>query len=396
MSSVNDYSKWVSALLQASYLPRQEGDAKANENVVLSHELWTDLTTPRTIMHPSTNFFPDVNPSPDYPNISPELYALGWVVGTNYMYPGETILHHSGCIPGFGAHVFLLPKHKFGVVVAANTQMGGNKLAEQVGRELIGKKIGVVKDERRCEGKFAPKKEDSASDLELTGKNREGAVEVAAPSITAAPQRTSDIREGSWSAMPEHFDAQSMCGMYTHGAYGQIEVSVAPSSASLRSKDATLHDARIIRSDQNYEPSGCDSDFVMHAVLQGVRTWKTSILLHPPPHAAKSVQTDDRTFLTLEKLWQHGSLTHDYVPRLPAGHGKVDDAKCPFKQEALLQTMQTIPCGACFEHLSNGKKRLGMVLANTEFTEATTREEDVKDLPLEDWQMKMVWFDKIE
>jgi len=398
VSSVNDYSKWVSALLKASSPTEQKVDAKGDEGVVVSQELWTELTTPRTIVLPSMNFFPDVNPSLDYANISPELYALGWAVGSNYMYAGQIIVHHSGGMPGFGTHVFLLPKHKFGVVIAANTQMEGNKLAEQVGRELIGRKIGIGKDERRREGNFAPKQEGSVSNMSSTNKNKEDTAEATATSIIGAPERASDVRQMSRSAIPEHFDAQSMCGMYSHGAYGQLEVNAAPISASLSSKDATLLDARIIRetSDQEQEVSGNVSDFVMHATFQGARTWKTSVLLHPPPLVAESVQTDKHKFLTLEKLWARGSLTYDSIPDLPKGHGREDDEIYPFKQEALLQSLHIIPCGACLEHISNGKKRLGMILANTESTEAAMRQGDTKNMPLEDWQMKMVWFDKVE
>jgi len=348
---------------------------------------------------PSINIFADVNPSLDYANISPELYALGWFVGTNWMYPGQTLLHHSGGLPGFGTHVFLLPRHNFGVVIAANTMAGGGKLSEKIGRELIGKKIGIGKDERRCEGDFAPRQDGLKVDTDaVRGGDRGDLAEPTAISITAAPESAPEPQQASSTALSEHFDVQAASGLYWHGAYGQVQVSIASPSASTKSRSPTLDDVRILRKtpESKSEPSDKVSDLAIHVAFQGPRTFKTTILLHPPPPAVSSVHTAKHTFLTLEKLWAHGSLTSDLIPDLPKGHGKADDAKYPFKQVALWESIQILPSGACFERTEDGEKILGMILANTESMEAATRSGGEKDMPLEDWQMKMVWFDRVK
>ena len=277
--------------------------------------------------------------------------------------------------------------------------MGSGKLCEQVGRELIGRKVGVGKDERRCEGDFAPKQEhpDSAADSNKK-EEKEEKEELMAVDMTGAPENKDDTPQSAQAVGSERFNVQAMSGIYNHGAYGQIEVSIAPRSAPFQDKAARLNDTEIInrKSEQRHMSPGIASPSVIHVAFKGKRTFKTTILLHSAGPTATDLQTVDRTFFTMEKLWAHGSLTSDAVPGLPEGHGKEGDHNYPFKQAPIWESQQILASGACFEHKSDKKKRLGMVLANTESFEAAMRKGDAKDRPLEDWQMKMVWFDRVE
>ncbi|KAJ9663712.1 hypothetical protein H2198_000724 [Neophaeococcomyces mojaviensis] len=406
VSSVNDYSKWIAALLEASKTPHTK-DGKGPESKesrktppVISHDLWKDMTTPRTFLLPVFSQFPDVNPSLEYADINPPTYGLGWFSGP-WMFSGQTIVHHAGGIPGYGTHVFLLPKHNFGIAVASNSANTSNKLAEQIGRELLGRKIGISKDERRCQGEYASKKDESKAVNIVDAKNDEPAVQVSSvdiPTEPIVPIRNAPVEA---AGLPDSFDPKAVVGMYKHEAYGEYKVSIVSSSASLSAENPSLDGNRIVRkiSSSAETKDTKVAGLVLQADPQGGRSFQHTIILHSPPVAARSAQTFEHTFLSLEKLWAHGSLRDDPVPGLPQGHGKDDDPKYPFKQEALwgADYGTNMSCGACFERNDEGKtKRLGLVLGNTPSMEAAMRTGDDKDLPLEDFRDKMIWFEKIE
>lgn len=395
-SSVNDYSKWVRALLQAANPPSTAKDATKsvesdNSMNVISPQLFAELTESRTIVSPPFGFFPDVNPSVGIPNIDRQLYALGWFTG-NFLYQGLTIVHHAGGMMGFGSHVFLAPKLNFGIVIAGNRGFGANKLAEQIGRELIGRKLGISQDERRCEGSFAPKKPD-AVEKAVSDEGKE----AIPPSMTAQPEKYIEVST-STKALPDNFDQQDIVGMYEHPGYGKLEVSSAP-SASLAMDKPTYNDIRITRNNQMLGPqadNATKSDWALCAVPQGKRAWPAIILLHPPPAASSKAHTERRTFLNLENFFSHGSVIVDPVSYLPPGHGRRDDPKYPFQVEGIYDTTTMTACGACVEYDSGGKvARLGMVLSNFEVMEAAMKTGDDKNLPLDGYESKMIWFDRL-
>lgn len=406
ISSVIDYSKWIKALLEASDLSKEVKEKISNSNEhppVISHDLWKELTAPRTIFLPATSLFPDVNPNLEYVDISPPVYALGWFVG-QYMYAGETILHHSGGIPGFGTHVFLLPKHKLGIVVASNTHLVSNKIAEQIGREIIGRKIGKPTDERRCQGTFAPEKKKPASEDAVPSKEETPSVQVLTmdiPSEPAVKQEGLDVSETD--GLPSSFDPKTVLGMYQHAVYGKYNVSVADSLASIHNEKPSLDGVRIVRKSSSPTSSTKSnpktSNIVLQAEPQGRRRLHHTMLLHPPSAAAKSAQTAEHVFLTIERLWVHGSLMIDPFPGLPLGYGREDDPKYPFKQEPLWEggaISANVNCGSCFVFDEHGAvRKLGMVLANTPTAEAAMRKGAERELPLENFERKMVWFDKL-
>ena len=412
-SSVNDYSKWIQALLKAAQPPQKTAPSTAGdkagqsafdendshkcettEQQLISHDLWIELTKPRTIVSPPLTMFPDINPSVELPEINAQMAALGWFTG-NFMYSGQTIVHHSGGIHGFGSHVFLLPKSCFGVAIVGNSTLNANKLAEQVGRELIGGKLGISKDERRCEGDFAPKKQN------LEKEDEKKPDEITVSDITGLAEKQDIPPATSTKALPEHFNLQLAVGSYHNGAHGKIVVTEASSAAigfdkpTLEGVDIVGRNAKLGNKEKSEGAPSVNAQWALSAALQGARTLPSALVLHPPPVAATEAHTSKHVFLNLEKFFAGGTLTPDCVPNLPKGLGKEDDAKYPFRNVPVWRSTGIQPCAACFEYDGLGKvARLGMLLGNWESMEAGMKKGDMKDLPLEEFESLMTGFDR--
>jgi CubicO group peptidase (beta-lactamase class C family) len=99
VSTIDDMSRWL--LLN---LNRGEVGGKR----LISEAQMADLRTPRMVMPPTWN---------KYPESSLPAYALGWAVDS---YRGHTTVAHGGNIDGFSSLVSLLPDDGLGVVVLTN------------------------------------------------------------------------------------------------------------------------------------------------------------------------------------------------------------------------------------------------------------------------------------
>lgn len=100
-TSVNDYVKWVKAMM--------------NKENPISEEIYRGLTKPRILEN-------DDEHPPGDDHTSPTFYAAGW---SSVWYHGHNLLHHNGGVSGFGSFHFFLPASKFGGVVVGNSPWAG-------------------------------------------------------------------------------------------------------------------------------------------------------------------------------------------------------------------------------------------------------------------------------
>jgi CubicO group peptidase (beta-lactamase class C family) len=121
LSSVADYAKWVSAIL--------------NRKPPLSKTSYATLLGGHSI----------ISPNPIEPFGSPLLYGLGWMSQT---YKGEMLVFHEGAQFGYGACVILLPRRKLGLVVLGNNMIGINAAANLLAFHLIDEELGIPKNDR--------------------------------------------------------------------------------------------------------------------------------------------------------------------------------------------------------------------------------------------------------
>lgn len=116
LSSVSDYAKWASTMLNRGPPFSQSGYAA----LLGSHSI--------------------VSRNPIEPFQTPTLYGLGWM---SQAYKGEMIISHEGSQFGYGACVMLLPKRNFGLVLLGNNMNGVNAAANLLAYHLIDKELGV-------------------------------------------------------------------------------------------------------------------------------------------------------------------------------------------------------------------------------------------------------------
>lgn len=121
LSSVSDYAKWVSTLL--------------NRRPPFSQMGYKTLFGGHSI----------VSANPIEPYQTPTLYGLGWMLQA---YNGEMILSHEGAQFGYGASVILLPQRNYGLVLLGNNMKGVNAAANVLAYHLIDEKLGIPNENR--------------------------------------------------------------------------------------------------------------------------------------------------------------------------------------------------------------------------------------------------------
>jgi CubicO group peptidase (beta-lactamase class C family) len=121
LSSVSDYAKWISTML--------------NRGPPFSQSGYATLLGSQAI----------VSRNPIEPFQTPTLYGLGWMLDA---YNGEVIVHHDGAQFGYGACVFLLPRRNFGLVLLGNNMNGVNAAANVLAYHLIDEELGIPPERR--------------------------------------------------------------------------------------------------------------------------------------------------------------------------------------------------------------------------------------------------------
>ncbi|KAI1751249.1 beta-lactamase family protein [Xylaria castorea] len=122
ITSVNDFIKWVKALM--------------NREHPIDEEVYKGLTKMRTFTS-SEDFHPE-------PFTSPEFYAAGLEI---FYYRGRMVIGHDGGIDGFGSRFFFVPEFKLGGSIFGNSSDAGD-IVTILSRELIDEVLGVPLSER--------------------------------------------------------------------------------------------------------------------------------------------------------------------------------------------------------------------------------------------------------
>lgn len=124
ITSVNDYIKWVKALM--------------NQEPPISDEVYKGLTTPRSICSPN------LDEEKKDPFSSPILYTAGL---ETHFYRGYRVIKHDGLIAGFCSAHFFLPALEFGAVILGNSTQASD-IVETICSELIDEAIQTPVSER--------------------------------------------------------------------------------------------------------------------------------------------------------------------------------------------------------------------------------------------------------
>ncbi|OQE46925.1 hypothetical protein PENCOP_c001G05380 [Penicillium coprophilum] len=176
ISSVEDYAKWVHALLNQT-------------GTNLSSESWKAIWTARTLIPNSEPF------------LAPMAYALAW---NRYVYHGVEIITHDGGIDGFGAEIVMIPSLKYGVVTMANSTYSSNFGGTCLAYDLIDSKLDIA-----TEARFGWK-EHYVKVLQQMEEFNKKAVEHFYPNLPSPP-------------LPgPTFPLEAYTGTYWHDAYGQL------------------------------------------------------------------------------------------------------------------------------------------------------------------------------
>ncbi|KAI1128189.1 beta-lactamase family protein [Nemania abortiva] len=122
MTSVNDYLKWVKALM--------------NREHPIDDEIYKGMTKMRSFASP--------DPEDGDPMTSPLFYATGLEV---FYYRGYVVIGHDGGVAGFGSRHFFVPELKLGGAIFGNSSNGGD-VGTIISRDLIDEVLGVLASER--------------------------------------------------------------------------------------------------------------------------------------------------------------------------------------------------------------------------------------------------------
>ncbi|KAJ8131382.1 hypothetical protein O1611_g2241 [Lasiodiplodia mahajangana] len=122
VTSVNDYIKWVKAIM--------------NREHPIDDEVYKGLTKMRS--------FSSTDPEDREPMTTPTVYAAGLEI---YYYRGYLVIGHDGGVPGFGSRHFFVPEFKLGATIFGNSGDATN-VATIIARELVDEVLGVPESER--------------------------------------------------------------------------------------------------------------------------------------------------------------------------------------------------------------------------------------------------------
>ncbi|KAI1108902.1 beta-lactamase family protein [Nemania sp. NC0429] len=122
ITSVNDYLKWVRALLYREH--------------PIDEEVYKGLVRMRTFTSP--------DPERREPMTSPVAYAAGLEI---FYYRGHMVVGHDGGVSGFGSRHFFLPELRLGGAIFGNSSDAAD-VATILSRELIDEVLGVPAAER--------------------------------------------------------------------------------------------------------------------------------------------------------------------------------------------------------------------------------------------------------
>ncbi|KAM3416566.1 UPF0214 protein YfeW [Cercospora zeina] len=337
ISSVNDYSLWIKALLQSA--KKLDHDASP-----LTSELLQALWTPRTIV----DLLVSVDPGRVASSIN---YALGWMV---FKVDKYTVIAHSGGLPGFGTQLMLVPALNFGFTCMGNNVAQVSPVGAMLFQSLLRGKEDDVEVEEISEFHTSLKQLPP-----LFGR----------PLQPVSGYKSASAHRGGID-LPLPGDIEDYLGLYFHPAYGPFNVSLAEHSHTI-----PLVNTRKSQSPLKRQPS-------------------TPQLLATPTDRVFAVSMalthSSNTFFDGDGYWIHGPTPgNDQVTcgnAQPSAGISRGNRNLQCKDEAVWQ--KAGPGRAVFEYGPNGQiASLGIEIEDEQILAA---EESGK------WRDGMIWFTKVQ
>ena len=204
ISTVNDYSLWIRAWLDAA----RSGDS-INASSPITRRIFHDLLSPRMIVSEL-----DDDDEPDKLDfVTPPNYALGWATDAAL---GETLVGHNGGLTGFGTEVYMLPGHKYGIITMGNTADTSNVAGGIIVSRLLLEKLNMT-----------------AAHKALRSGLRQNLIEMTKANLRRSKAETH--RHSSFSRLPASTSRTGVqrlpgsvadfAGQYSHPAYGTINLT---------------------------------------------------------------------------------------------------------------------------------------------------------------------------
>jgi CubicO group peptidase (beta-lactamase class C family) len=381
ISSVTDYAKWITELLAAA----SRSDEDDSGNHLISAELFNELVTPRTFI-----FEPSVGER--LAQLSPSMYALGWIIYPPAAGVKHPIISHGGGLNGFGTQIYLLPSDNFGVVTLTNTVLWGNVVGDLISLELIARKLGLDGDVKTdfiktMKLKLPPK---PAADGDINAAKTD-IVEPTRPEI----ERVNRL-------------LQTVLGEYRHPAWGLFQISQYEPDKQSRPIPSMpwVGDADHRERDNRRSKIPC-----LRVSPVGKRTWKYELLLHPrldsvlfdSTNSASDIADDTEDqwiFFDLEALGGHGNVEDDAIAGFDTGCARAQKNDL-LRAERVWHSQSWSQYGAALkmssDHITSASSHkdhssqpcsLGMRLATAHI--------GTDGSPAEGWDAKMTWFTKVE
>ncbi|KAJ0422251.1 beta-lactamase/transpeptidase-like protein [Aspergillus carlsbadensis] len=210
LTSVNDYAKWITALLARS------PPISADEYAMLfgAHSIG-ELGV-------------------SAPHAAPSLYAMGWVLQS---YRGVQIVQHGGAQVGFGAYVVLIPGVEVGFAILGNEMVGTGSASFVLSYEIIDAVLGVRGSERV----------DWEGNLDAQNEKIKFSNKTLAALYPDLPDTD--------SLLPHPLPLNSYNGRYTHPAYPTLLINSTCPDRSYRLKNPEKWTgARLCADFDNYKP----------------------------------------------------------------------------------------------------------------------------------------------
>lgn len=216
ISSVNDYALWMKTILGAS--PKLH--RISNSSSPIANEVYHSILSPRTIVDEVTVLNSDPNAFIDLP-----LYALGWF---STKFDGRRMVFHGGSLTGFGTELFIMPDDDFGIVTMGNTVATSNIAGQLIASIILRAKFRTNTSQQ------------SLMDSTMQCTNHQSGPMPGTNIYTALKndQGHADIREiPNRNHFPEKpipsSSNTSYAGVYSHPAYGSVEVFEAPDATDV-------------------------------------------------------------------------------------------------------------------------------------------------------------------
>ncbi|KFX86880.1 hypothetical protein V490_08758 [Pseudogymnoascus sp. VKM F-3557] len=186
ITSVNDYIKWVKAMM--------------NHEAPITKDIYDGLVKPRAFHSTS---FDDLRPLTSLTSI-----GAGWEV---CFYRGYMVVSHDGSVPGFGSRHFFLPDFKFGGAIFGNSG-GAGIVAAIVAQELIDEVLKVPETERPDWSKIE------------SGLGDDGGEEEGDEEEEAEPQQ--HIYPDTKGSQPQEIPLSAYTGEYSNSGYHSLTVQI--------------------------------------------------------------------------------------------------------------------------------------------------------------------------